>query len=101
MLPGPDTKLAITKSSSESVKANNQPAIIAGAINGNVISNTTRNIDDELTWLWDVTTQADKQIIVNNARGVRSKYYQPGPFSGMEAQERDYIEWLLQELQRA
>jgi Rieske 2Fe-2S family protein len=53
-----------------------------------------------LTWLWDVTTQSDKEIIVNNSKGVRSKYYQPGPFSGMERPERIYIEWILQELRR-
>jgi len=55
---------------------------------------------DTLTWLWDVTTQADKEIIANNSRGVRSKYYRPGPFSGMERAERIYIEWILQELRR-
>ena len=56
---------------------------------------------DELTWLWDVTTQADKKIIVNNSKGVHSKYYEPGPFSNMEAMEQRYIDWILQELQRA
>lgn len=55
---------------------------------------------NELTWLWDVTTKADKRIIVNNAKGVHSKYYEPGPFSGMEDAEQVYIEWILQELQR-
>jgi Rieske 2Fe-2S family protein len=55
---------------------------------------------EKLTWLWDVTTQSDKEIIVNNSRGVHSKYYRPGPFSGMERAERVYIEWILQELQR-
>ncbi len=55
---------------------------------------------DRLTWLWDVTTLADKTIIVNNSKGVRSKYYEPGPFSGMERAERIYIEWILQELMR-
>jgi len=55
---------------------------------------------DTLTWLWDVTTESDKTIIVNNSKGVHSKYYQPGPFSGMERPERVYIEWILQELQR-
>ena len=43
LLPGPETKLAMTRSSSDSVNASNQPATIAGAINGNVTSNTTRN----------------------------------------------------------
>jgi phenylpropionate dioxygenase-like ring-hydroxylating dioxygenase large terminal subunit len=55
---------------------------------------------DELTWLWDVTTMADKEIIVNNSKGVHSKYYEPGPFSGMEDLEQIYIEWILAELQR-
>lgn len=53
---------------------------------------------EELTWLWDVTTEADKTIIVNNSKGVHSRYYKPGPFSGMERLERRYIEWILQEL---
>lgn len=52
----------------------------------------------ELTWLWDVTTISDKEIIVNNSKGVRSKYYEPGPFSEMENEERTYIEWILREL---
>ena len=56
---------------------------------------------DELTWLWDVTTISDKEIIVNNSKGVHSKYYEPGPFSGMESEEQAYIEWILQELRRA
>jgi Rieske 2Fe-2S family protein len=55
---------------------------------------------DTLTWLWDVTTLADKEIIVNNSKGVHSKFYRPGPFSGMEALAYRYIEWILLELQR-
>ena len=55
---------------------------------------------DELTWLWDITTISDKEIIVNNSKGVHSKYYEPGPFSEMERDERVYIDWILQELQR-
>ncbi|MDH3546580.1 MAG: aromatic ring-hydroxylating dioxygenase subunit alpha, partial [Gammaproteobacteria bacterium] len=53
---------------------------------------------DDLTWLWDVTTKADKTIIANNAKGVQSRYYQPGPLSGMETSERGFIEWILAEL---
>ncbi len=53
---------------------------------------------DELMWLWDVTTHADEKIIVNNWNGVNSRYYRPGPFSGMERMERRYIEWMLLEL---
>jgi phenylpropionate dioxygenase-like ring-hydroxylating dioxygenase large terminal subunit len=55
---------------------------------------------NDLTWLWDVTTEADKEIIVNNSRGVRSKYYEPGPFSGMEDWASSHVEWILSELQR-
>ncbi|MEO1201891.1 MAG: aromatic ring-hydroxylating dioxygenase subunit alpha [Pseudomonadota bacterium] len=55
---------------------------------------------DALTWLWDVTTEADKKIIVNNYEGVRSRYYQPGPFAGMEHAEQAWVEWLLAELKR-
>ena len=55
---------------------------------------------DALMWLWDVTTASDKEIIVNNSKGVHSKYYEPGPFSGMEDLEQLYIEWILGELQR-
>jgi len=55
---------------------------------------------DELTWLWDITTEADKEIIVNNWKGVKSRFYTPGPLSGMEHTERSYVEWLLAALQR-
>jgi Rieske 2Fe-2S family protein len=51
-------------------------------------------------WLWDITTKADKEIIVNNWKGVKSKYYQPGPFSAMEKEESNYVEWILHELRR-
>ena len=55
---------------------------------------------DKLVWLWDVTTEADKTITVNNAKDVHSRFYQPGPFSEMEVAERNYFEWLLREMQR-
>lgn len=53
---------------------------------------------EELMWLWDVTTYADEEIIVNNWKGVNSRYYQPGPFSKMERLERRFTEWILQEM---
>ena len=56
---------------------------------------------EELMWLWDVTTKADIAIIENNSKGVHSKYYEPGPLSRMEKAEGAYIEWLLQELARS
>ena len=50
----------------------------------------------KLTWLWDVTTEADKRIIENNARGVSSRYYQPGTLSTMEEFTGSFISWYLQ-----
>ena len=41
LAPGPEVKLATTKSSKEIVKANNQPAIIEGKIIGKVILYST------------------------------------------------------------
>jgi Rieske 2Fe-2S family protein len=49
----------------------------------------------KLTWLWDVTTEADKRIIENNAKGVNSRYYQPGPLSTMEDFTGSFISWYL------
>ena len=54
---------------------------------------------DALMWLWDVTTEADKKIIVDNWRGIQSRFFQPGPFSRMEEMEQRYTEWILQQLQ--
>lgn len=50
---------------------------------------------DELTWLWDVTTLADKDIIERNQQGVNSRYYVPGPLSSMENFTWKFISWYL------
>ncbi|NNL95507.1 MAG: aromatic ring-hydroxylating dioxygenase subunit alpha [Xanthomonadales bacterium] len=50
---------------------------------------------DQLTWLWDVTTHADKRIIETNARGVMSRHYAPGPLSSMETFLWTFLEWYL------
>jgi len=81
------------------IDQNNSNCEIYWLVRGDAEEGKDYDVDD-LTWLWDVTTKADKEIIVNNSKGVHSKYYQPGPFSGMERPERVYIEWILEELQR-
>ena len=53
---------------------------------------------DKLTWLWDVTTHADKAIIERNQQGVNSRYYVPGPLSSMENFTWKFISWYLQTL---
>lgn len=47
----------------------------------------------ELTWLWDVTTHADKRIIERNAEGVASRFYAPGPLSEMEYYTEAFLAW--------
>ena len=37
-----------------------------------------------LTWLWRVTSEADRAIIERNQRGVADRHYRPGPYSTME-----------------
>ncbi|MDQ2860123.1 MAG: aromatic ring-hydroxylating dioxygenase subunit alpha [Pseudomonadota bacterium] len=51
-----------------------------------------------LTWLWDVTSMADKRIIEMNQAGVRSRAYEPGPYSLMEPGTRAYTDRYLSEL---
>ena len=34
---------------------------------------------ERLTWLWRVTSVADKRIIELNQQGINSRYYEPGP----------------------
>ena len=50
---------------------------------------------ERMKWLWHVTTIADKKIIEANQQGVNSRFYQPGPYSTMEAPTASLIEWYL------
>ncbi len=51
-----------------------------------------------LTWLWKVTSEADKRIVEQNQLGIRSRFYEPGPYAPMEENTRRYIEWYLGEI---
>jgi Rieske 2Fe-2S family protein len=53
-----------------------------------------------LTWLWNITSLADKKIIERNQAGVLSRHYSPGPFSLMEPGTRQYVDRYLAELAR-
>ena len=48
-----------------------------------------------LTWLWDVTTIADKEIIERNQLGVDSRFYEPGPLSPMEDFTLRFLQWYV------
>lgn len=53
---------------------------------------------DELAWMWRVTTEADKEIILRNQQGVNSRFYEPGPLSEMENYAVDFINWYLRQI---
>ena len=82
------------------VDQNNCKCEIYWMVRGDAVEGKDYNVDD-LMWLWDVTTYADEKIIVDNWKGVNSRYYQPGPFSEMEGLEKRWIDWVLHELRRA
>jgi phenylpropionate dioxygenase-like ring-hydroxylating dioxygenase large terminal subunit len=52
----------------------------------------------KLTWMWDVTSIADKRIIDHNQMGVNSRYYRPGPYGPMESQARELATWYLEQI---
>jgi len=54
---------------------------------------------ERLTWLWKVTSLADKRIIELNQQGVNSRFYEPGPYTPMEEHAQRFVEWILSELQ--
>jgi Rieske 2Fe-2S family protein len=51
-----------------------------------------------LSWLWQVTSVEDKQIIERNQEGVNSRYYEPGPYSLQEEYAGRFVAWYLAEL---
>ncbi len=65
-----------------------------------VDENAPADIDvDAMTWMWDVTTVQDKKITEDNAAGVASRAYRPGPYTALETQTSFFIETYLAELQ--
>jgi len=67
--------------------------LVAGAAREGVHYDPAR-----LSWLWDVTSLADKKIIERNQAGVKSRAYEPGPFSLMEPGARQYVDRYVGEL---
>ena len=53
---------------------------------------------EELTWLWKVTSEADKRITENNQKGVASHFYVPGPYAPVEPNALRYVAWYLDEI---
>lgn len=55
---------------------------------------------ERMIWLWDVTTAQDRQIIEDNAAGVRSDSYRPGPYSLLEDGTVRFVSFYLEEISR-
>ena len=53
---------------------------------------------DKLTWLWRVTSEADKRITEDNQKGVNSRYYEPGPYAPVEPNAIAWRDWYLGEV---
>ncbi|TVQ52832.1 MAG: aromatic ring-hydroxylating dioxygenase subunit alpha [Rhodobacteraceae bacterium] len=56
---------------------------------------------ERLTWLWRVTTEADKRITEDNQKGVNSRFYEPGPYAPVEPNAINWVAWYLAEIARA
>ena len=56
---------------------------------------------EEMRWMWDKTTIADKRIIENNQKGVLSSKYAPGPLSQMEKGLEKFKLWYLKHLEKS
>lgn len=68
---------------------------ITWLVRGDAVEGKDYNKED-LIWLWDVTTVADKSIIEHNQAGVSSRMFEPGPFSTFEGSTQRWVEWYLQ-----
>jgi len=73
---------------------------ITWLVNGDAQEGKDYNLSD-LTWLWDVTTIADKTIIERNQAGVESRFYMPGPLSTMEEFTGMFIAWYIETMKAA
>jgi Rieske 2Fe-2S family protein len=56
---------------------------------------------ERMIWLWDVTTRQDKEIIEQNAAGVSSESYAPGPYSLFETLTARFTNHYLSEIARS
>ena len=70
---------------------------ITWLVRGDAVEGKDYNKAD-LIWLWDVTTHADKAIIEHNQAGVRSRMFEPGPFSTFEGATQRWVEWYLESI---
>ena len=63
-------------------------------VRGDAVAGVDYDVE-RLTWLWRVTSEADKRIIELNQQGVNSRWYEPGPYSQMEQHAARFVRWVL------
>jgi Rieske 2Fe-2S family protein len=64
-----------------------------------VDKNADADVDAEkISWMWDVTTVQDKKITEDNADGIASRAYRPGPYTPLESQTAFFVETYLSQM---
>lgn len=53
---------------------------------------------EKIAWMWDVTTVQDKKIVEDNADGIASRAYRPGPYTPLESQTAFFVATYLSEM---
>ena len=56
---------------------------------------------EDVAWMWTTTGLQDKIITENNQSGINSSRYRPGPYSLMERQLEDFVQWYFARLREA
>lgn len=75
------------------------PGPLTGSENGQAVAPLMGDFSDydlgKLIWMWDVTSVADKRIIEHNQKGVGSRFYRPGPYTGIEFLSKRFADWYV------
>jgi Rieske 2Fe-2S family protein len=54
---------------------------------------------NNLTWMWNITAEADRRIVEQNQLGIDSKFYEPGPYAiPIEKLTARFGKWYLQQI---
>jgi Rieske 2Fe-2S family protein len=73
---------------------NNTDLEVVWLVNGEAREGVDYDLE-KLIWMWDVTSIADKRIIEHNQKGVSSRFYRPGPYTGVEFLTKRFADWYV------
>ena len=94
---GPDVASSVT--TSELAQLTEGARFVATALAHPVDKDAAADVDaDKISWMWDVTTVQDKKITEDNAEGIASRVYRPGPYTPLESQTAFFIETYLSQM---